>query len=57
MSRSEAKTKNGEVVSDEVDGNVRALVDATVIAVTVTKAVSWSLPATGLLSFSRVPGA
>ena len=57
MSRSEAKTKNGEVVSDEVDGNVRALVDPTVIAVTVTKAVSWSLHATGLLSFSRVPGA
>ena len=57
MSRSEAKTKNGEVVSDEVDGNVRALVDPTVIAVTVTTAVSWSLPATGLLSFSRVPGA
>ena len=57
VSRKRGKNGNGDVVSDKVDGNVRALVDPTVIAVTVTTAVSWSLPATGLLSFSRVPGA
>ena len=57
VSKKRGKNGNGDVVSDKVDGNVRALVDPTVIAVTVTKAVSWSLPATGLLSFSRVPGA
>jgi len=53
VSASYDKLENGEVESDKVDGNVHTLIDTTVIAVTVKKSVTWSLPATGLLILFR----